>query len=347
METHHPWVGQYGAHVSPIHPDWGPSFGAGICALIAGPAMGLSLVAVAVWAAGAVDGWPTTSPSVSSSLFPQLGLGAAPAAIAVAVSAFVLDASVRRRVFRRIARSEISLAAAMVSIPLSPGLWLVTGIHSPVSWPISVALGVAFLRWRACAECAVSLPPISRAAWAAAGVILAVGATTGTALIDGGPHLASAGDGGLDVIGARPSGSDGLSDWWAWPLDSVVGHRASRVLYYRFDITGAGPLPLTVGAVSAHTSGPGLHVLATRVVRGRPAHHRLRGRRHGAGDAPRPSLPGRCHGVGLVRRQPEHALFGARRPGPAIDDVPVATAAPTDLPERLTPAPSSTAARPV
>lgn len=265
MDSHNAEIGGYAPRIGVAHPGWSLSAWAGVCAFVAGPAIGLALVAVAVEGAGLVAGWPATFPTVSSTLFPQLGYMAAPLALAVFAAAFLIDAVVRRWVFRRLARAEISLTAAMVSIPLSPGLWLVTGISHTLPWYLSIALGIAFLRWRS-RSCDASLRPRLSQRWCLlVAATLTAGLMSGAALVASGPHLASAAGEVPGAVGPSPSpiGNGNLAVWRAWPLNAVVGKHRSRVVYYTFGISTVGPLPITVRSVTARASGPGIQVLQT------------------------------------------------------------------------------------
>jgi hypothetical protein len=251
VESQHPEV-RYAGRIDVARPGWERSFGAGVCALIAGPALGLALVVTAVAAAGLVEGWPSSMPTASSELFPPMGLAAGPLMFAVISAAFLIDAITRRWVFRRLAAAEISLAAAMVSIPLSPGLWLVTGIGHSLWWPLSVGLGVAFLRWRSHSSTAFRPLRLSLRWRVVVAAILGAGVVSGAALVVSGPHLASAS---------------------ASPRGAVVGTGRSRVVHYTFGITTMGLLPITVRAVTAHGSGPGIRVLQTRLVNASTLHY--------------------------------------------------------------------------
>ena len=265
VDSQHAEVGRYVGRIDVVRPGWGRSLFAGVCALVAGSAIGLSLVAIAVEGVGIVAGWPASFPTVSSSLFPQLGNAAAPLALGVFAATFLTDAVVRRWVFRRLAAAEISLAAAMVSIPLSPGLWLVTGISHTLRWPLSVGLGVAFLRWRSRSSEARRPQRLSLRWCLLVAATLTAGLVSGAALVVSGPHLASAVGEVPGAVGPNPTGNGNLAVWRAWPLNAVVGNRRSRVVYYTFGITTVGPLPITVRGVTAHASGPGIHVLRTRL----------------------------------------------------------------------------------
>jgi hypothetical protein len=239
---------------------------AALSAIVAGPVIGLSIVGIAVEIAGLAAGWPSTFPTVSSELFPQAGVAAAPLALTVAAGAFLADACARRWVFQRLAGADLPLSAAIISIPLCPSLWLVTGIHHPLGWLLSVLAGVVFLGWRARRS-----PHARRAlpiAWrlAAAGVV-AGGVAAGAALLGSGPHLAAA-------IGppptVRPVGGTtvGLAVRRSWPASALIRKGDPRALVYRFGITTVDPLPIHVDSVSAESTGPGIRVLGAQAARG-------------------------------------------------------------------------------
>jgi hypothetical protein len=250
--------------ISVGHPDPLSALVAASSAIVAGPAVGLSVVAIAVEAAGLAGGWPSSFPTVSSELFPQAGAAGAPLALAVAAGAFVADAYTRRWVFGRIAGAELTLAAAMVSIPVCPSLWLLTGIHHPLGWLFSVLAGVAFLPWRArCSSRARRPLPV---AWrAAVGGVLAGGLIAGVALVGGGPHLASD-VGPPPTMRAVGGGTTGLAVWRSWPTSAILRHGRSQTFVYAFGVTTVGPLPLHVTGISAGSTGPGIQVLGARTA---------------------------------------------------------------------------------
>jgi hypothetical protein len=272
VESQHVEV-RAGGRIDVARPGWDRSLVAGVCALVAGPALGLALVAGAVATAGLAEGWPSSMPADSSELFPPMGLAAGPLMFGVVSAAFLIDAVTRRWVFRRLAAAEISLAAAMLSIPLSPGLWLITGISDTLWWPLSVGLGVAFLRWRSRSSTAFRPRRLSLRWRVVVAGTLSAGVLSGAALVVSGPHLASAAAGVPGTVGPNPTGNSNLDVWRAWPLNAVVGNRRSRVVYYTFGVATLEPLPITVRAVTAQGSGPGIRVLQTRLINGSTLHY--------------------------------------------------------------------------
>jgi hypothetical protein len=250
--------------IGAAHPGGASVLGAALAAIVAGPAVGLSIVAIAVEAAALIGGWPSSFPSVSSELFPQAGAAGAPLALAVAVGAFLADAYTRRWVFERIAGANLALSAAMVSIPLCPSLWLLTGIHHPLGWLFSALAGVAFLGWRARGSSRAQRPlPV---AWrAAVGGALAGGLVAGVALVAGGAHLASA-VGPPPTMRAAGGGTTGLAVRKSWPVRAVLHHGRAQTFVYRFGVTTVGPLPIHLSGVSADSTGPGIRVLGARTA---------------------------------------------------------------------------------
>jgi hypothetical protein len=259
-------LGQAYRRISVAHPGPASPLVAALCAIVAGPAVGLSIVAIAVEAAGLAAGWPSSFPTVSSELFPQAGMAAAPLALAVAACAFVADASVRRWVFERLAGADLTLAAAMVSIPICPSLWLVTGIHHPLGWVFSVLAGIAFLPWRA-RRSSPAWRPLPAAWRSAVAGVLAGGLVAGAALVGSGPHLASA-LGPPPTIRAVGGGTTGLAVWRPLPVSAVLPQGQSQTFVYRIGVTTVGPLPIHVTGVSAGSSGPSIRVLGAQTAEG-------------------------------------------------------------------------------
>jgi hypothetical protein len=242
-----------------LHSDPASALLAALAAIVAGPVIGLSIVGIAVEMAGLAAGWPSSFPTVSSGLFPQAGAAGTPLALTVAAGAFLADAYTRRRVFERLAGAGLTLSAAMVSIPICPSLWLVTGIQHPLGWLPSVLVGVAYLVWRARPRSGVQrVLPI---AWrAAAGSVVAGGLVAGAALIGSGPHLAAA-TGPPPTIRALGGGTTGLEVRRSWPASALIRNGRARTLVYRFGITTVGPVPIHVNSVLAESTGPGIRVL--------------------------------------------------------------------------------------
>jgi hypothetical protein len=257
-------LGQAYRQVGVAYPDPGSSLVAALCAIVAGPAVGLSIVAIAVEAAGVAAGWPSSFPTVSSELFPQAGVAGAPLALAVAACAFLADASTRRWVFERLAGADLTLAAAMVSIPVCPSLWLLTGIHHPLGWLFSALAGLAFLPWRARRSSRTRRPLSSARRWAV-GVVLAGGLVAGTALVGSGPHLAAA-LGPPPTIRAVGGETTGLAVRTSLPVSAVLPRGRSRTFVYRIGVTTVGPLPVDVAGVSARSSGPSIRVLGAQTA---------------------------------------------------------------------------------
>lgn len=240
---------------------------AGWVALVAGPLVGLAVVVTAVGVAAALGGWPSSSFEFGGMLeiLPRTSGVSALLNPVVFGAAWFADASIRRWLVRRLACAELSSGAALISVVLAPGLWVLapaTGAHGQGAWLWSIVAGPVFLRWNARRVDRSGAPRIDVRVAAFVGVLVLAGIASGFWLLTSSPNLALAPS--FSTVGVRHVSGASYDVHGSQPfsLKTLVGNRRRpQMAFYDLTVgTNDSAIPIRLTGARVVSEGPSIRV---------------------------------------------------------------------------------------
>jgi hypothetical protein len=236
-------------------------------AVVAGPLVGLAVVVTAVGVAAALGGWPSSSFEFGGMLeiLPRTSGVSALLNPVVFGAAWFADASIRRWLVRRLAYAELSSGAALISVVLAPGLWLLapaTGAHAQGAWLWSIVAGPVFLRWNARRVDRSEARRIDVRVAACVGVLVLAGIASGFWLLTSSANLAL--DPSFSTVGVRHVSGASYEVHGSQPfsLKTLVGNRRRpQTAFYDLTVgTNDSAIPLRLTGARVVSEGPSIRV---------------------------------------------------------------------------------------